>query len=105
MSEYIKRDDLIQKLMEEMCDFPESMKREIAEKAVADMESIEVVRCKDCIHREGTEDWCCGISDWCLGPEGYCSEGEKSDAVSKVVPCKDCAVYSFCKTMNKGKDE
>ena len=88
MSEYIKRDDLIQKLMEEMCDFPESIKRELAEKSVAEMESIEVVHCRDCVKRGNI----CPLRVWC-GPDDddFCSKGERyeSDNEDTVADTED----------------
>lgn len=50
------------------------------------VDSVEVVRCKNCKHMEHTPDslrWCnvwCGING--MGDEGFCNYGERKDGAN-----------------------
>ena len=92
MSDYIKRDVLVQAFMDELLDeMPFSLKRELAEKMVDNIpkvDAVEVVRCKDCKYRYEyatniTGDikhyYICDFLDAENKDDDYCSYGERKD--------------------------
>lgn len=83
MSDYIKRDVLVQLFMDELLDeIPFSLKRELAEKmadTIPKVDAVEVVRCKDCKHWDSDCRWCESWGDTQLYDNGYCSYGERKN--------------------------
>ena len=84
MSKYLKREDVIQLFIDGAFDeFPSSMKRELAEKAVESIPVLEVVRCKDCMYND--RGWC-GAQEYgtrYVEDNDYCSYGEHKDGENK----------------------
>lgn len=85
MSEYIKRDVLVQAFMDELLDeMPYSLKRELAEKMVDNIpkvDAVEVVRCKDCKFNKAKDKdkGVCGLMLYVHNADDYCSYGERKD--------------------------
>lgn len=99
---YVKRDEIIKAVKEAMCpmDYPSELRDSIARTIVSASESIDIVRCKDCMYwdrdtirhnendfREWDEAECLVLAD--LDPyneidratdgEHFCSYGEREE--------------------------
>lgn len=86
MSKYIKREDAVKKLAEMLYDEPPYIDSDVAikrwaEEQMADVSSIDIVHCKECIHN-GSIDTDCPFG-WrdkkfnMPNPNDYCSWGER----------------------------
>ena len=93
MSDYIKRDVLVQAFMDELLDeIPFSLKRELAEKMVDNIpkaDAVEVIRCKDCKYWKSDLQLLdlareklvapCPLNERDSFEDGYCELGERED--------------------------
>ena len=88
MSDYIKREDLLNALNAQRIEYNAAVNETIIKLPSADV--VEVVRCKDCKHYRkdipcvggqynGCAEW---LDEGCEAPveeDGYCSYGERAD--------------------------
>lgn len=79
---------------------------EIAEAPTVD--AVPVVRCDDCIYRDGKTPGQPNILCWQMHSDDYCSYGTKREVgtycedIVSVVRCKDCKKYIPCQKLPIG---
>lgn len=85
MAEYIKREDVFQRLCEycsrvKYCDKQDCVDARILDSIPA-ADVVPVVRCKDCRHIHIWKDvyYCRYWERWEITPNGFCSSGAKMD--------------------------
>lgn len=74
--EYIEREAFKRKLIDEKSFFPAIVASALKEMPAADV--VEVVRCRDCKHRNPYGSKCLRDNLW-HDPDGYCSYGERRE--------------------------
>ena len=75
------------------------MEIEIRKRMDLELNSVEVVRCDDCIYRDGKTPGQPNILCWQMHADDFCSYGTKREVgtyckdIVTVVRCKDCKYY------------
>lgn len=72
------------------------------------VDAVEVVRCDDCIYRDGNTPGQPNILCWQMHSDDYCSYGTKREVgtycknIVSVVRCEDCKKYIPCQKLPIG---
>ena len=84
MCKYIEKNGVISLLVTNgLYEFPDSIKQELAEKALEDISAIDVVYCRECKWFETKQKGCyCNYTKgglWCINGNCFCSYGVRKE--------------------------